>query len=56
MLQKAVLILAVTAGYLLNVSLSSARADISKHMETFSYISRIFLVHMAYKSMTFIGG
>lgn len=55
-LQKDVLILAVTAGYLLNASLSSARAEISKHMQAFSYVIRTcklltFLFQMVYKIM-----
>lgn len=59
MLQKDLLIVAVTAGCLLHVSISSTRTGISKHMQAFSYIIRTcklltFLFHMAYKLMIFM--
>ena len=59
MLEEDVLILAVTSGHLLNISISSARTGISKHMQVFSYIIRIcklltFVFHMVYKIMKFM--
>ena len=60
MLEEDVLILAATAGHLLNISISSARTGISKHMQAFSYIIRTcklltFVFHMVYKIMKFMG-
>lgn len=60
MLEEDVLILAATAGHLLNISISSARTGISKHMQALSYIIRTcklltFVFHMVDKIMKFMG-